>query len=574
MQAAEADEAWVLLTGRPKRHQGKIHMTQTGISATGGTESALNAVRGIQGFRPLRLLLGISAALFLQTATAAQDGPGMGALQLASEPVMRALAPSPGTDVDAATGLALPIVFDRRLLLTQNAAAPVPAPPPAPAAAAELGLKKSGPVWGENKSYLIPAAEIVGFDVLLNLFDRKFYGCCEFHSNVPSIKRNLRRGFGRDNDEFTVNQLGHPYQGSMYHGFARASGLNFWEGFAYAFVGSAAWEIAGETTRPSSNDQVNTPVGGAFLGEALFRMSNLLLEQWQGPRFWRELGAAAISPAVGFNRLAFDKRFDGVYPSNNAEYYSRIAVGVSSATQNRPGTSAEVKRNEGIVDFALDYGLPGNPGYTYRRPFDYFTFQASASSAIGFENVMTRGLLLGTDYEWGPKYRGIWGVYGTYDYLAPQIFRMGSSGVSLGTTAEWQFSKMFTLQGTLLGGVGYTTVSTINGIANDRDNRYGVAPQATLALRLIMADRASLDLSAREFFVSDVGGGRAGHDNIVRADTTLTWRVTGPHALALKYQFSQRDATTAAGDRSQNRGTFGIFYTLLGRDRFANVNWK
>jgi hypothetical protein len=538
-----------------------MHMTKRRVPASAGTASI---------HRLLGLFAVLAGSAFASDAPP-QPAPEALTLQRASEPAIRSSA----SEVDSATGLALPIVFDRPLLLTQSGeTAPAPAPPPSPAAAAELGLKKSGPVWGEDKSYLIPAAEIVGFDLLLNLFDRKYYGCCEFHSNVPSIKRNLRRGFGRDNDEFTVNQLGHPYQGSMYHGFARASGLNFWEGFAYAFVGSAAWEIAGETTRPSSNDQINTPIGGAFLGEALFRMSNLLLEQWQGPRFWRELGAAAISPPVGFNRLAFDKRFGAVFPSNNAEYYSRLAVGVSSATQNRPGSATEVTRNEAVVDFSLDYGLPGNPGYTYRRPFDYFTFQASASSGIGFENVTTRGLLLGADYELGPTYRGIWGLYGTYDYLAPQIFRMGSSGVSLGTTAEWQFSKMFTLQGTLLAGVGYTTVGTITGLANERDNRSGVAPQATLALRLIMADRASLDLTAREFFVSDVGGSRSGHDNIVRADTTFTWRVTGPHAIAVKYQFSQRDFTSATlGDRSQNRGTLGIFYTLLGRDRFANVNW-
>ena len=29
-----------------------------------------------------------------------------------------------------------------------------------------------------------------------------------------------------------------------------------------------------------------------------------------------------------------------------------------------------MKRNEGIVEYAMDYGLPGKPGYTYSRPFD------------------------------------------------------------------------------------------------------------------------------------------------------------------------------------------------------------
>src|SRR5687768_8822753 len=152
----------------------------------------------------------------------------------------------------------------------------------------------------------------------------------------------------------------------MYHGFARASGLNYWQGLAYTFVGSLFWEIAGETTPPSKNDQISTGIGGTFLGEALFRMSHLWLEQGRGSRFWREVGAAAISPPVGFNRLAFGKRFDGIFPSNSPEYYSRIQVGVASATQNRPGTAAQVKRTEAILDFALDYGLPGKAGYSYR----------------------------------------------------------------------------------------------------------------------------------------------------------------------------------------------------------------
>ena len=37
----------------------------------------------------------------------------------------------------------------------------------------------------------------------------------------------------------TVNQLGHPYQGSMYHGFARSAGFNYWESAGYTFAGSA-----------------------------------------------------------------------------------------------------------------------------------------------------------------------------------------------------------------------------------------------------------------------------------------------------------------------------------------------
>ena len=430
-----------------------------------------------------------------------------------------------------------------------------------------------------EKSYVVPAVEILGFQTLLNLFDRAYFGCCEYDSNLSSIRRNLRRGWVYDNDPYTVNQLGHPYGGSMYHGFARSTGLSFWEGLAYTFAGSAVWEIAGETTPPSKNDQITTGIGGAFLGEALYRMANLVLEQGGGlsPR-WRELAAAAISPPVGFNRLAFGNKYDAIWSSRNAAYYSRLAIGATTTANNLQGTSRRVKRNEGVVDFSLDYGLPGQPGYTYRRPFDYFAFQATASTADGFENLMTRGLLFGKDYDVGNRYKGVWGLYGSFDYISPQIFRISSTALSIGTTAEWRVTDSIALQGTVLGGAGYASVGTINGV-RDNDYHYGIAPQALASFRLIFGGAASIDATLREYFVSDVAtdrAGRPGHDNIARADLAFTWRIQKQHALSVRYIYSRRDARYPdLGDRGQSRGTIGIFYTLLGQDRFGSpVDWR
>jgi hypothetical protein len=456
-----------------------------------------------------------------------------------------------------------PLLRDGKSLLAQTINAPLPA-------AANVNLITPPPPWGTERSYLIPALEIIGFDVLLNLFDRVYFGCCDYDVDLSSIKRNLHRSWDEDTDEFTVNQLGHPYQGSIYHGFARASGLNYWQGLAYTFVGSIFWEIAGETTRPSKNDQISTGIGGSFLGEALFRISNLWLERETGSPFWREVVAAAISPPVGFNRLAFGPRFDGIFPSKDPEYYSRMHLGVVSATQDRRGGSGELDRHEGIVDVALDYGLPGKPGYTYNRPFDYFSFQAAASTAIGFESLSTHGLLLGKGYDLGNSYRGIWGLYGSYSYMAPQIFRLASTAFSLGTTGQWRITDSMAVQGTGLLGVGYATVSTIGGISDERANQYGIAPQALLSLRLILGERASIDLTAREFFVADLSGSGVRHDNVIRTDASLTWRIHRQHAVSIRYQLSRRDFDFRdVGNRIQDRGTIGIFYTLLGRDRFG-----
>jgi uncharacterized protein DUF3943 len=435
----------------------------------------------------------------------------------------------------------------------------------------------TAPQIERNKSYVIPAVEIVGFITLLNIFDRLYFGGNDYDTNLSTIKRNLERSWVTENDPFKVNQLGHPYQGSMYHGFARSAGLSYWESLLYTFGGSAVWEIAGETTPPSKNDQVASGIGGTFLGEALFRMASLVLENANGtPPFWRELTATLISPATGFNRLAFGSRFKPVFSSNDATYYSRLAVGFSGAPTNvRGSSSTNTDRAEALVDFSIDYGLPGKRDYTYKRPFDYFAFQTTVSTANLVENVTTRGLLLGTDYGVGKNYRGVWGLYGSYDYLAPQFFKISSTALSLGTTGQLWLTNSIALQGTAMAGAGYAAVGTVGG-TGERDYHYGVAPQALLALRAIFGDKASLDVVGREYFVTRVNArDRGGHDNIARAEVSLNYRIHRQHAIALKYLWSRRDATFPdLGDLTQKRATVGIFYTLLGHDRFGATDWR
>ena len=456
-------------------------------------------------------------------------------------------------------------------------AAAAAAPPPRADPAASQLPTDAVPLAVPTKNYVLPAVEVLGFSFLLNQYNRHFADDADdYKSNISTIRHNLRSSWVVDSDPFRTNQLGHPYLGSMYHGFARSAGLNYWEALGYTFAGSALWEIAGERTPPSRNDQINTGIGGTFLGEALFRMAHVVLAHDEIPPLWRELGAALISPATGFNRLAFGNRFDGLFDSHDPVHYSKLQVGFSGTAQNDAGQSAtKLKRNELLVDFAMDYGIPGKPGYRYDRPFDYFNFQTTVSSANGAENVMTRGLLVGKDYELGPDYRGIYGLYGSYDYIAPQTYRVSSTALSFGTTGQWWASKDIALQGTALLGAGYAAVGTTHSTA-DNDYHYGLAPQALLSLRVIFGDRVSLDLTGREYFVTRVAAAdRGGHDNIVRADASLTLRVYRQHAISLKYLGNRRDAFYPDfGDSSQTRSTLGIFYTWLGQDRFGAVEWR
>jgi hypothetical protein len=184
-------------------------------------------------------------------------------------------------------------------------------------------------------------------------------------------------------------------------------------------------------------------------------------------------------------------------------------------------------------------------------------------------------LLVGERHDIGDDYRGVWGLYGSYDYIAPQIFRVSSTALSLGTTGQLSASDDIVLQGSGLIGAGFAAVGTIGGPRDD-EYHYGIAPHALLSTRVIFGTRASIDVTGREFFVSDVPAtSTAGHDNIARVDAAVSVRIHGQRALSLKYLWSRRDAFyPELGRRKQVRGTLGVFLTFLGHDRFGAVNWQ
>ena len=443
------------------------------------------------------------------------------------------------------------------------------------------GLPPGSPVWGEGdgRSYLVPAGDILGFQVLLNLYDREFEPGNDYDTDIDSIRNNLHSTWVIDTDPFAMNQLLHPYTGALYHGFARSAGLGYWQSLGYDFVGSAIWEVAGETLPPSFNDQISTSFGGSFLAEGLFRMSNALLGNGRTkPGFLAELGAAIISPSTGFNRFAFGDRFDGVYPSNDPATFVRVGLGVRHNSLNTDlGGLSKIQDNEAVVDAVMDYGIPGKTSYQYERPFDYFHFEMTAASADSAlpESVMIQGLLLGARYETGPSCRGVVGLYGSYDYIAPEVFCVSSTALSLGTTGQLRFTEEIALQGSCLAGVGWAAAGTIADAEVDRTYHYGLCPQSLVALRLIGGKVAMLDFTTRAYYLDGTGSNdRAGHETILRARAALVVRIYGHHALAVQYVASTRDANYAdpvLADTFQSVGSVSLLWTLLGASQFGIV---
>ena len=414
----------------------------------------------------------------------------------------------------------------------------------------------------------LPAIEIVGFNVGMNrvayVSNKSVYGV-----SPDSWGDNLRGSWWYDEDQFRTNQFAHPYQGNVYFTSARSLGQPFWTSWAYALGGSAMWEWFGETEPPSVNDSITTPFAGGILGEVLFRLSNRVLDGGgDRPGFWHELGALVLSPANGFNRALYGNRYRP-RDLDDQPFTSEFRAGVGVAEQGDVGSTDRTASTPLSVSIHLVNGVPGSD-FAFRRPLDYFdaTFalvvDRKAATSESYGEIMLRGLLLGRSYGTAPT-RGVWGLYANYDYIAPPIFRAGSSNLGLGTIGQLDWGAV-ALQGTALIGVGFGSGGSTEVVTGFRDYHIGLQAVTQLDAKLYLWDRLRLRLVSREYYIS----GRASpepdsFEDISYGSLSLTWRVAGPHALGVQLLGARRQARYGASpDVASEYGSLNLFYELHG----------
>ena len=167
----------------------------------------------------------------------------------------------------------------------------------------------------------------------------------------------------------------HPYNGSIFFNAGRSNGFNFWQSELFAIGGSAMWEMFMECEYPSTNDIIATPVGGAAIGEVLYRTSDLILDDRSvgGERFGREVAAFVVNPMRGLTRIiagdawkrrsTSGRRF-GIPPiSVELSLGGRILTLWDNDEGTRAGVSAEID---------IEYG--DKFADETRTPYDYFSF--------------------------------------------------------------------------------------------------------------------------------------------------------------------------------------------------------
>ena len=112
-----------------------------------------------------------------------------------------------------------------------------------------------------------------------------------------------------------------------------------------------------------------------------------------------------------------------------------LALGWSGLTTTFDTPSGEQRSRTDAIHGALvySYGLPTSERFQPRMPFDHFDFRAEASVAsdTSYSTLRMRALLYGRAFG-GPRLRGAWGAFGSYDFDSPERIRVSALGLGLG----------------------------------------------------------------------------------------------------------------------------------------------
>lgn len=196
-------------------------------------------------------------------------------------------------------------------------------------------------------------------------------------TTLSTMHDNLTSKWVWDEDGFFMNQFGHPYQGSLYYTAARSNGLSFWQSFFVASAGSFLWEEFGETSTPSINDIITTPICGTIVGESLHRIYIDVNEicpalAWLfSPLDALNSSYRNIKPSVSGRLQEMDFIFHGGFNASNAEY------------SDKQDDFFEQKLSGGAAIF-VQYGI--QDGHTTKEPFDLFTSEIDFNLSSDYYN--------------------------------------------------------------------------------------------------------------------------------------------------------------------------------------------
>jgi len=321
-----------------------------------------------------------------------------------------------------------------------------------------------------------------------------------------------------DDNEFQNNQWGHPYQGSLYFNAARTNGYDFWASSAFPVAGSLMWEYFFEAWAPAPNDVVNTALGGVVLGEMLYRVSSLVLDNTATgkDRTWREIAGAVLDPVRGLNRLFRGETHQ--VSANPPEWRPRAILGVLDlgyrrTIQSIASGNIETGSNQWNASFLLSYGDPVKD--LSRSPFSYFALRADLAGP-GNQGLVNQLSVRGSLAAWplDAKRRHQLALSLEYDYFNNPAFEYGGQSAQLGIVSAigkpgqtWWGQTQLLFNGVILGAVKSDYYRSVEG----RDYDYGPGLGGIFAGRVLYKGRLQATVGFTGLWLHTINGVQSAH---------------------------------------------------------------
>ena len=254
--------------------------------------------------------------------------------------------------------------------------------------------------------------ETLGSNLVLMGINRFIRKAPYAYISWDSIHTNLTNPWVWDQDEFVVNHLGHPYQGSYYYIAGRSNNLEPWESALATITGSITWELFAETETPSYNDLIVTTIGGISLGEMLHRL------YFPAADLNKFLGFI-VSPMSTINNAIWQGKLNRPY-GDITSLNTKLMFGAIIDKTFFKGTTAKTKD---IIPFYLGgdisiiYGEPY--GLETKTPYSQFDLNIKFTGAKNYYNlsIFSDGMLWAFSPWEQDKLQTTMGIALHYDFL-------------------------------------------------------------------------------------------------------------------------------------------------------------
>lgn len=247
-----------------------------------------------------------------------------------------------------------------------------------------------------------------------------------------------------DDNQFSTNQIDHPFHGNLYFNAFRSNGYNFYQSSAATLAGSYIWETAGETQHPSINDLVNTTFGGIILGEMTHRVSRNILARNRNGRnmVGNEIVALLVNPVNSLNRWLdgkWGKKVDDYYAVDSSIISAEFDMGYRRFDA-REGDFLTKGKNSIYSRLRFHYK---NGDHNWKRPFDEFSvnFEVGNGDSTFINAINVHALLQGAEFFKTKRGQHFGTLDAHYDVYNNDAFFYGGQSLVYNWNSQFTYKK-------------------------------------------------------------------------------------------------------------------------------------